>query len=83
MQAATEEYKGFRITVTPIKDKDDLWDYEYALTRINGGAPAPSPETRRARTAGGHLDPEAAIAAGIEMAKTEVDNLVWLASPVA
>jgi hypothetical protein len=78
MQQATEEYKGYRITVAPVKDKDDLWDYEYQLTRLDGGAPTPELQKRRMRTAGGHLTPEAAIAAGIEMAKTEVDNLLAL-----
>lgn len=75
MQQTTEEYRGYTIAVTPSSDHDDLWDYEYQLARIDGTA---APLAQRAGTAGGHISAEAAMAAGIEVARTEVDNLLAL-----
>jgi len=51
-----------------------LWDFEYQLDPIGGKAG----ERRRAQSAGGHLTPEAACLAGLEVARTEVDNLLAL-----
>jgi hypothetical protein len=53
-----------------------MWDFEYRLRRIDGGG-----ESRvRSQTAGGHLTPAIACVAGIEVARTEVDNLLALGS---
>ncbi|MET0858421.1 MAG: hypothetical protein ABWY27_16855 [Telluria sp.] len=72
MQEAVEEYRGYQIVVVPIKDCEDLWDFEYRLTRG-------SEETRfRSQTAGGYMTADVACFAGIEVAHTEVDNLLAL-----
>jgi hypothetical protein len=72
MQDTVEQYRGYRIVVVPMKDCDDLWDFEYRLTR---GAE----ETRfRAKSAGGYATPAIACFAGVEVAHTEVDNLIAL-----
>lgn len=71
---ASDEYRGYRIAVTPIKDCEDRWDFEYRLSRIDGGG-----EQRvRSQTAGGYMTAETACFAGIEVAHTEIDNLIAL-----
>lgn len=78
MQEATEEYRGFTIVVHPIKGTDDLWDFEYRIARAGeAGRPVQAP-TMREQTAGGHATAEVACLAGIEVARTEVDNLLAL-----
>jgi hypothetical protein len=73
MQEAVEEYRGYQIVVVPIKDCEDLWDFEYRLKR--GG----SEEARvRSKSAGGYMTADVACFAGIEVARTEVDNLLAL-----
>jgi hypothetical protein len=74
MQEASEEYRGYKIVVAPIKDCEDMWDFEYRISALAGGAES----RRRAQTVGGHLTPEIACRAGIEVARTEVDNLLAL-----
>jgi hypothetical protein len=72
MQDAVEEYRGYRIVVVPMKDCEDRWDFEYRLSR--GGE-----ETRsRSKTAGGYATPDIACFAGVEVAHTEIDNLIAL-----
>jgi hypothetical protein len=78
MQQASEEYRGFSITVVPVKDHEDLWDYEYRLKPLDAAPANAQPEIRRAGTAGGRATPEIAIVAGMCTAKTEVDNLLAL-----
>jgi hypothetical protein len=74
MQESVEEYRGYVIVVTPVKDCEDFWDYQYRISRPDG-----SNELRsRSRSAGGHLTPEIACFAGIEVARTEIDNLLAL-----
>ncbi len=76
---AGQEYRGFTISVTPVKDCDDLWDFEYRIVRDGRQMAARSPgEIVRSQTLGGHLAPEAACLAGLEVARTEVDNLLAL-----
>ena len=75
MQDASDEYRGYRIAVTPMKDCEDMWDFEYRLSRIDGGGA----ERIRSKTAGGYLTAETACFAGIEVAHTEIDNLLALA----
>lgn len=72
METVSLQYRGYAITVTPVKDHDDLWDYKYTLV-IDGAAPVAT-----SGTAGGHLTPEAASLSGQEVAKIEVDNLLAL-----
>lgn len=74
MAEATEEYRGYRIVVTPVLDCDDLWDFEYRMERIDGSGD----ERVRAKSAGGYATPETACFAGIEVARTEADNLLAL-----
>lgn len=76
MQAATEEYRGYRIVVMPIKDCEDMWDFEYRLSRLDGSAEQRS----RSKTAGGYATPDTACFAGVEVARTEIDNLLALAN---
>ncbi|MDB5907106.1 MAG: hypothetical protein JWP34_1220 [Massilia sp.] len=73
MQEAAEQYRGYQIVVVPIKDCEDFWDFEYRLSR---GA---DPELRlRSKTAGGYATPDIARFAGVEVARTEIDNLLAL-----
>ena len=82
MQIATEEYKGFTIAVTPLKDTGDQWDFEYRITKTgqDGQDGDPAAAITRSQSAGGHATAEIACLAGIEVARTEVDNLVALAT---
>jgi hypothetical protein len=81
MQITTEEYKGFTIAVTPLKDCGDLWDFEYRITKQGDGGKDgdPSAALTRSQTAGGHATPEIACVAGLQVARIEVDNLLALA----
>ena len=85
MQITTEEYKGFTIAITPIKDCGDLWDFEYRITKTGQGGQDgdPAAAITRSQTAGGHATPEIACVAGLQVARTEVDNLLALAAPAA
>ena len=77
MQVTTEQYKGYTIAVTPLKDCEDRWDFEYRIGKAAPGQPGAA--ITRSQTAGGHATPEIACLAGIEVARTEVDNLLALA----
>ncbi|NHZ95154.1 hypothetical protein [Massilia sp. CCM 8734] len=81
MQITTEQYKGFTIAVTPMKDCGDLWDFEYRITKTGQGGQDndPAPALTRSQTAGGHATPEIACLAGVAVARIEVDNLLALA----
>ena len=80
--AATEQYKGFTIAVTPLKANDDLWDFEYRLTKLGDGGKDGDPASAitRSQSAGGHANADIACVAGMEVARTEVDNLLALAA---
>ena len=71
--ARSEQNRGFTISVTPQKDNDDLWDFTYRLQREGESA---AQAITRSRTLGGYAAPETACTAGIEVARTEVDNLL-------
>lgn len=79
MDALNQQYRGFVISVTPLRDHDDLWDFVYHITR-DGEPVALLGEAgiTRSQTLGGHAAPEIASLAGLEVAKTEVDNLLAL-----
>ncbi|HEX8615346.1 MAG TPA: hypothetical protein VF800_29020 [Telluria sp.] len=81
MQITTEQYKGFTIVVTPMKDNGDLWDFEYRITKTGQGGQDtdPAPAITRSQTASGHATADVACLAGVEVARTEVDNLLALA----
>jgi hypothetical protein len=81
MQITTEEYKGFTIAVTPLKDSGDLWDFEYRISKTGDGGNDgdPAAAITRTRTAGGHANAETACVAGMQVARIEVDNLLALA----
>ena len=75
MPEVTDSYRGFNIVVTPVKDHDDLWDFEYEITRADGaGEPR-----RRGQSTGGHADADTACLSGTQVARIEVDNLLALA----
>ena len=74
MSSLTEAYRGHEICVTPIRDHEDLWDFEYRIARA--GEPMQQAEVTRQRTLGGHATPEIALRAGLEVARIEVDNLL-------
>jgi hypothetical protein len=78
--AASEHYKGFTITVTPLKDCGDLWDFEYRISKTVEGAQDGDPPAAisRSQTAGGHATAEVACHAGLQVARTEIDNLLAL-----
>ncbi|MEO7580885.1 MAG: hypothetical protein ABIT83_25050 [Massilia sp.] len=74
MQDTVEQYRGFTLTVSPVKDNDDLWDFNYRITRADGSGEPRS----RSQSAGGHANAEIAAVAGLEVARIEVDNLLAL-----
>ena len=79
MEPSTVEYRGFDITVSPFQDHDDLWDFRYEVTRQ--GDPekfAVGHSVTRRQTMDGHTTAEAALEAGIQLAKVEVDNFLAL-----
>lgn len=80
METATQEYKGFTIVVTPVRDHDDMWDFSYRITKTGQGGQDgdPAAAITRAQSAGGHTTEGAARVAGLEVARTEVDNLLAL-----
>lgn len=82
MEISTEEYKGFTIAVTPVKDCGDLWDFEYRITKTGQGGQDgdPAAAITRAGTAGGHATAAIACMAGLQVARIEVDNLLALSA---
>ncbi|MEJ7805495.1 MAG: hypothetical protein WKG03_06205, partial [Telluria sp.] len=73
------------IAVTPLKDCNDLWDFEYRITKQGDGGQDgdPAAAITRSQTAGGHATPEIACVSGLQVARTEVDNLLALAGGTA
>ncbi|MGV7207401.1 hypothetical protein ACLB1G_06065 [Oxalobacteraceae bacterium A2-2] len=79
MSSVSEEYRGYAIEVTAIKDREDLWDFQYSIARL--GVPQQLDGAQsiiRKHTMGGHLTPEIAARAGLELARTEIDNRLAL-----
>ena len=79
MEPSTVEYRGFDITVSPFLDHDDRWDFRYQVSRH--GDPAKSAvghSVARRQTMDGHATAEAAMEAGIQLARVEVDNFLAL-----
>ncbi|WP_317201902.1 hypothetical protein [Janthinobacterium sp.] len=79
MDTANQEYRGFSISVTPLKDHDDLWDFEYRIVKDGLQlAQQPVGASVRSQTLGGHIAADGARLAGLEVAKIEIDNLLAL-----
>ena len=79
MDTKTEEYRGFQIVVTPMKDHDDLWDFKYQISKAGDPeAASVGHSISRRETQGGYLTAATACDAGIEVAKIEVDNRIAL-----
>lgn len=80
--AMQDQYKGYLITVTPVRDHDDLWDFTYSLARpgVLSVTEPPLP-TARSQTLGGHASPDTAVLAGLEVARTEIDNRLAMNRP--
>jgi hypothetical protein len=71
------DYRGFTISIRPLKDHEDLWDFEYRLTQ-DGTQVSALRESVRSRTLSGHATPEIACEAGFELAKIEIDHRLAL-----
>lgn len=71
------DYRGFTISIRPLQDHEDLWDFEYRLSQ-DGTQVSPLRESVRSRTLGGHATPEIACEAGFELAKIEIDHRLAL-----
>ena len=79
LEKQTEDYRGYLIVVTPIKDHDDLWDFKYRITKAGDPQAALiGHSSSRRQTMGGHQTPAAACEAGVEVARIEVDNHIAL-----
>ena len=79
MEPCTIEYRGFDITVTPLQDHEDLWDFKYLVTRQGDqDKTAVGHSVARRQTMDGHTTAKAACEAGIQLAKVEVDNFLAL-----
>ena len=79
MNPSAIEYRGFAIEVTPFKDHDDLWDFRYQVTRQDDpDKTAIGHSVVRRQTMDGHTTPEAALEAGLQLARVEVDNFLAL-----
>ncbi|HEU5436819.1 MAG TPA: hypothetical protein VFU95_10410 [Telluria sp.] len=68
----SNEYRGYRIDVTPKLDCEDRWDFDYTLTPLDGKGEV----RRRSHTVNGQMTEDAARVAAIEVARTEVDNVI-------
>ncbi|WP_147384091.1 hypothetical protein [Noviherbaspirillum sedimenti] len=81
MDTNSVEYRGFQIVVTPIKDHEDLWDFQYHISK--SGDPAATSighSISRRQTFGGYETAAIACDAGIEVAKIEIDNHIALSA---
>lgn len=79
MEIATEEYRGFTIAVMPIKDHGDLWDFEYRLSTAAGSGDDSAATFTRSKTSGGYNSAATACSAGLQVARTEIDNRLAMA----
>jgi hypothetical protein len=79
MENKTEQYRGYQIVVTPIKDHEDLWDFKYQISKSGDQENASIGNSiSRRETLGGYATAATACDAGIEVAKIEVDNYIAL-----
>lgn len=67
-----KQYRGYTIAVTACIDCEDRWDFAYTLTPVDGKG-----EVRhRSHTVNGQMTQDAAQVAAIEVARTEIDNVL-------
>jgi hypothetical protein len=79
METRTAEYRGYQITVTPMKDHEDLWDFQYRISKEDDpDAAAVGHSVSRRQTMDGYENAATACDAGIEVAKIEIDNRLAL-----
>ena len=79
MQPVTEQYRGFQIVLQPMLGNDELWDFEYRITKLEDVAALPAEIIwTRTKTAGGYATEDMACMAAGEVARIEIDNLVSL-----
>jgi hypothetical protein len=79
METKTEDYRGYQITVTPIKDHLGLWDFQYRISKTGDQDTASvGHSVSRRDTLGGYATAETACDAGVEVAKIEIDNRLAL-----
>lgn len=79
METKSEEYRGFVIVVTPIKDHEELWDFQYQITKAgDSNVTSVGHSITRRETLGGYATADTACDAGIEVAKIEIDNYIAL-----
>jgi hypothetical protein len=77
MDMKSFEYRGFHIVVTPMKDHEGLWDFKYQISKPNDPAVALTGHSvTRRQTLIGYESADIACDAGIEVAKTEIDNYI-------
>lgn len=74
MEPKIAEYRGYRIRVTPMEDHENRWDFAYQIEDIADAAARPLVLAQRSQTMDGYETPETACDAGVEVAKTEIDN---------
>lgn len=67
-----KQYRGYTIAVTATLDCEDRWDFAYTLTPVDGSGDV----RQRSHTVNGQMTQEAAQAAAIEVARTEIDNVL-------
>jgi hypothetical protein len=79
METKTEQYRGYQIVVAPIKDHEDLWDFQYQVTKVGDpNITSVGHSVTRRETLGGYATAATACDAGIEVAKIEIDNYIAL-----
>ncbi|MDB5960168.1 MAG: hypothetical protein JWP59_1462 [Massilia sp.] len=66
------EYRGYKIEATARQDCEDRWDFDYRLTPLDGKGEV----RQRSHTVNGQMTEEAARVAAIEVARTEIDNVL-------
>jgi hypothetical protein len=80
METKIEDYRGYQIEVTPIRDHEDLWDFQYRISKIGDpDAVTAGHFVSRRETLEGYATAETACDAGVEVAKIEIDNRLALA----
>ena len=67
-----KQYRGYNIAVSVRQDCEDRWDFDYTLTAVDGKGEV----RQRSHTVNGQMTEEAARVAAIEMARTEIDNVL-------
>lgn len=72
LPADQQEYRGYKIAVTARQDCEDRWDFDYTLTPLDGKGAV----RQRSHTVMGQMTEDAAQVAAVEVARTEIDNVL-------